>query len=104
MLFDAALMTIKERFEQLYQHAETWGLLYEISELPTKIEFIKHCSYLKLALTVVLDADIAGAPLCVELLSIRSFVKKLKNNTALNILNFMKKFIMEDLTTVYGFL
>jgi hypothetical protein len=58
---------------------------------------MKHCSDLQLTLTVGLNADVEGTPLCDELISIQSFVKKLKNPTPLNILNFMKKFNMEDL-------
>jgi hypothetical protein len=48
-------------------------------------------------LTVGLDADIEGAPLCDELISIQSFVKTLKNPTPLNIFNLMKEFNMDDL-------
>jgi hypothetical protein len=48
-----------------------------------------------LALTFGLAADIEGAPLSDELISFESFVKKLKNPTALNTLNFMKIFDME---------
>jgi hypothetical protein len=40
---------------------------------------MKHCSDLQLALTIGSDADVEGAPLCAELISIRSFEKKLKN-------------------------
>jgi hypothetical protein len=43
-LLDAALMSLKEKFEQLHQHAETWGFLYKINELPKKEELIKHCA------------------------------------------------------------
>jgi hypothetical protein len=50
-----------------------------------------------LALTVGSDADIEGAYQCDELISIQRFVKKLKNPMPLNILNFMKKFNMDDL-------
>jgi hypothetical protein len=56
--------------------------------LPEIEELIKHCSDLQLALTVGSFADIAGVPLCDELISSQSFVMKLKNPTPLNILNF----------------
>jgi hypothetical protein len=49
MLLDTALMSIKERFEQLHQHTETWGFLYKINKLPKKEDFIKHCADLQLA-------------------------------------------------------
>jgi hypothetical protein len=75
---DTALMSIKERFEQLHQHTETWGFLYTIKELPKKEELIKHCANLQLALTVDSDADIEGAPLCDKLNSIKKFRKILK--------------------------
>jgi hypothetical protein len=51
-LLDTALMQIKERFEQLHQHVETWGFLYKIIELPKKEELIKHCANLQMDLTV----------------------------------------------------
>jgi hypothetical protein len=38
-----------------------------------------------------------GAPMCDELNSIQSFVKKVTNLMPLNILNFTKKFNMGDL-------
>jgi hypothetical protein len=56
----------------LHQHAETWDFLYKINELPKKEELIKHCADLQLALTVGPDADIEGAPLCGELISIKN--------------------------------
>jgi hypothetical protein len=65
-------MSIKERFDKLHQHAETWVFLYKINELPKKEELIKHRAYLQLALTVVSDADIEGAPLRYELISIKN--------------------------------
>jgi hypothetical protein len=48
-------------------------------------------------LTVGSDADIEGAPLFDELISIKKFVKNLKNPMPLNILNFIRKFNMEGL-------
>jgi hypothetical protein len=48
-------MSIKERIEQLHQHAETWGFLYNINQLPKKEAIIKHCADLQLALTVGYD-------------------------------------------------
>jgi hypothetical protein len=77
-LLDTALMSSEEGFEQLHQHAETWGFLYKIRELLKKEELIKHYSDLQLALPVGSDADTEGAPLCDELISIQSFVKQLK--------------------------
>jgi hypothetical protein len=65
-------MSVKERFEQLHQHAETWGFLYKINELPKKEELVRHCADLQLALTVGSDADIEGAPLCDELMNIKN--------------------------------
>jgi hypothetical protein len=53
-----------------------------------------------LALTIGSGADIQGAALCDELLTIQSSVKKRKNPTPLNILNVMKKFNMEDLRPI----
>jgi hypothetical protein len=82
-LFDTALMSIKEGFEQLHQYAETWGFLYKIGELPKKVKLMKHCSDLQLAFTIGSDADIQGAALCDELVTIQSFVKKRKNPTPL---------------------
>jgi hypothetical protein len=58
---------------------------------------MKHCADLQLALIVGSDADIEGAPLCDELISINKSVKNLKNSMPLNILDFIKKFNMEDL-------
>lgn len=49
-----------------------------------------------MALSVGWDADVEGPPLCVELINIKSSVK-IKIPTPLNILNFTKKFNMEDL-------
>jgi hypothetical protein len=57
-----------------------------------------------LGLTVGSDADIKGVPLCDELNSFQIFVKKLKNPTPLNILNFIKTFNMESCTLMYRFL
>jgi hypothetical protein len=76
---------------------ETWGFLYKINKLPKKEELLKHCADFHLALTVGSDVDIEGAPLCDELINIKKFVKNLKNPMPLNILNFIKKFNMEDL-------
>jgi hypothetical protein len=61
-LLDTALMSIKERLEQLHQHAETWQFPGKINELLKKKELIKHFADLQLALTVGSDADIEGAP------------------------------------------
>jgi hypothetical protein len=80
----------------LHQHAETWGFLYRSNKLPKKEELIKHCADLQLALTVGSDTDIEGTPLCDELINIKKFVKNLKSPMLLNILNFFKKFNMED--------
>jgi hypothetical protein len=81
----------------LHQHAETWGFLYKINELPKKEELIKHCADLQLTLCVGSDTNIGGAPLCDELISIKKFVKNLKNSIPLNIFNFIKKFNTEYL-------
>jgi hypothetical protein len=97
ILLNTALILIKEGLKQLHQHAETWDFLYKSSKLPKKEELIRHCSEIQLALTTGSDADIKEAPLCDELISIQSSEKKLKNLMPLNILNFMKKFNMEDL-------
>jgi hypothetical protein len=59
-LLDTNLTSIKERFEQLHQQSETWGILYKINELPNKEEHINYCADLQLALTVGSDADIEG--------------------------------------------
>jgi hypothetical protein len=64
-------MSVIERFEHLHQHAETWGFLYKINELPKKEELIKHCADLQLVLTVGSDADIEGAPQCDKLIAIK---------------------------------
>jgi hypothetical protein len=42
-LLDTALMSIKERFEQLHQHTEAWGFLYGISELPKRLSAGFNC-------------------------------------------------------------
>jgi hypothetical protein len=52
-----------------------------------------------LALAAGSGANIEEAPLCVEVISIQSSVKKLESATPLNNLNFMKKFNIEDLYT-----
>jgi hypothetical protein len=97
-------MSTKETFKQLHQHAETWGFLYNINELPKKKELIKHCTDLQLALTVCSDADIEGAPLCDKLISIRKFVKNLKHPMPLNVLNVIKRFNMKDLGFLKDFI
>jgi hypothetical protein len=52
----------------------------------TTEELINHCSDLWLALTLGPDTSIKVACLCDELISIQSFVKKLKYPTPLNVL------------------
>ncbi|XP_063775718.1 uncharacterized protein LOC134911440 [Pseudophryne corroboree] len=96
-LLDVAIMSVRERFQQLNQHAETWGFLYKITELPNREQLEKHCSDLQLALTTGEDADIEGGPLCDELISIQKFVENMAMPTPLNTLNFIKTSKLEDL-------
>jgi hypothetical protein len=56
---------------------------------------MRHCANLQLALTVRSDAERERGPLSDEIVTIQSFVEKLKNSAPLNILNFLKKFNME---------
>jgi hypothetical protein len=63
--------------------------------LPKKEELIKHCADFRLSLTVGSNADIEGAPICDQLISIKKIMENLKNPMPLNILNFIKKFNME---------
>jgi hypothetical protein len=100
ILFYSALISLKERFEQLHQHTETWGFMYKISKLLKKEEHIKHCLDSQLSVIVGSDVDIEKSPLCDEVISPQSLVKKLKNAVPLNILNFMKKFNVEDLYAI----
>ncbi|XP_063806526.1 uncharacterized protein LOC134986481 [Pseudophryne corroboree] len=96
-LLDVAIMSIRKRFQQLNQHAETWGFLYKITEQTNREQLEKYCSDLQLALTTGVDADIERGPLCDELISIWKFVENMAMPTPLTILNFIKTSKLEDL-------
>jgi len=59
--------------------------LCKIRELRKREELLEHY-FFQVALTVGLDVDIGEPPPCAELISIQSFVKKIKNTMPPNIL------------------
>ncbi|KAJ8963600.1 hypothetical protein NQ314_005499 [Rhamnusium bicolor] len=61
-LLDTTLISLNERFEQLYEYSESWSFLYNIKKIPEKPDLLKLCGDLQLKLTVGSESDIDGCP------------------------------------------
>ncbi|KAF2889414.1 hypothetical protein ILUMI_16759 [Ignelater luminosus] len=84
---------LRERFEQLGQHAASWGFPYNIQKLPQRKE-LEYYSDLQLALTLGTEADIENSALCNELV----FVETMNDPSPLKILDFIKQTHLEELS------
>lgn len=75
-LIDTSITSIQSRFEQLEAHKNTWGFLYNISDLPEHDTLVKHCMDLHNTLKNEDQNDINGIDLCVELEHIKTILPK----------------------------
>jgi len=75
-LIDTSITSIQSRFEQLEAHKNTWGFLYNISDLPEHDTLVKHCMDLHNTLKNEDQNDINGVYLCVELEHIKTLLPK----------------------------
>lgn len=95
-MLDVCMTAICERFQQLNQHAEIWGFLYKMDDLPCDDETLKkNCLDLKKTLAVEKKSDIDGSSLLFELKSFKKYVTS--ESAPLDVLNFICKNKLEDL-------
>ena len=100
-LLDTALVSLKERFEQLNEYSKIWSFLYNVDNLPERRELLKFCTDHQVNLLVNSNSksDIDGTLLCDELISIKAFLSgKVKGKTTrIIVLNFIKLHSLQDL-------
>ncbi|KAL4113252.1 hypothetical protein QTP88_016911 [Uroleucon formosanum] len=73
---NTSITSIQSRFEQLKVHKNTWGFLYNISDLPEHDTLVRHCMDLHNTLKNEDQNDINGIDLCVELEHIKTLLPK----------------------------
>ena len=90
-----ALVSLKERFEQLNEYSETWAFLYNVDNLSERRELFKFCADLQIKLMFNSNSksDIDGTLLCDKLISIEAFIfsKVRGKTTPIIVLNFIKQ-------------
>lgn len=95
-LLDVALMSIKERFQQLKDYSDTWSFLHDIKKNPEKKELAVLCANLQQKLTVGSNSDIDGDGLCDELISLKHFLPG-DNISCITVLNFIRQREIQEL-------
>nr|XP_032522976.1 uncharacterized protein LOC116774368 [Danaus plexippus plexippus] len=93
-LLDVALMSIKERFQQLKDYSDTWSFLHDIKKNPEKKKLAVLCANLQL--TVGSNSDIDGDRLCDELISLKHFLPG-DNISCITVLNFIRQREIQEL-------
>lgn len=92
-IVDAAITSVRERFEQLREHADLFRFLYDIGSLRTlsKDELQKHCDDLYMALTDDdgSDSDIDSLQLCDELSALTNLIEP--NTSPVEVLQFIAR-------------
>lgn len=89
VILDNAIASLQERFQQLNEFHQTWGILYNLKKLPADNDLLKFCKDLHLKLKMENNCDINGAELFDELKSASTLLPK-DILGPLNVLNFIK--------------
>lgn len=88
---DTIICSLNERFQQLKQHSEIFGFLYDIHPITDKEYLLKCCKDLQLSLTDKDHCDIDGFQLYQELLLLPSFIRSESGSKPLQVLTYICK-------------